>query len=99
VLWAGGAATAPGGVLADGLAPPEPWEATGVTLGYWYVWEAGCMATVLYALATAELRSPRVKPCCSSLSAGFLAPLDDQLLVALSMQLMIADEVPVEPSA
>jgi hypothetical protein len=43
------------GILGDELPVGG---ATGVTLGYWKVWDAACMSMENYASAAAELRPP-----------------------------------------
>ena len=73
--------------------------ASGVTLGYWKVWERS-MSISIYVQGCPELRPGRIKQCCSPRILQSLPPRPNQsLLVAFSRQLIIADDVPVAPSA
>jgi hypothetical protein len=47
----------------DALAFGAGVAATGVTVGYWYVWLVCCIVDSFYAGAASELRLPRVKEC------------------------------------
>jgi hypothetical protein len=63
--------------LGAGAGLAVPAGATGVTLGYWKMWEAACMCSALYAWAALELRSRRIKQCCSPPPASLLARGDE----------------------
>jgi hypothetical protein len=58
------------------------------------------MSIAFYARAATELRRPRIKQCVRHVKPGTFAPMSgSQLLVACSRQPMVAEEVPVAPSA